>query len=258
MCLLALLPAPALARPAQLAIDDFAPGALDLYFTAARDGLSWRLLAGVEFAEGRDWLSPKKEDVLATAKKMAGKAGRSDDTLLRAYTSSSSKRKKVLAARDRLDYIHGALVGKKLFPIAPKYAYHWEDSWHAPRNFDGERLHEGQDILCDFGTPIRAACEGVVERKGWNTRGGWRLGIRGGDGVYYYYAHMSTYAKNTAEGRTIKKGQVIGYVGDSGQGPEGTVGLMVPHLHFGMYTDPERNHAVDPLAFLNEWEAAKR
>ena len=40
--------------------------------------------------------------------------------------------------------------------------------------------------MCDMETPLLAVCDGVVEKKGWLELGGWRIGIRGDDGIYYY------------------------------------------------------------------------
>ena len=147
-----------------------------------------------------------------------------------------------------------SIYENKVFPIASEYEYAYEDSFGAKRTYGGERSHEGIDIMCDFDIPIISVCDGVVEAKGWLELGGWRLYIKGNDGIHYYYAHMSKYASGIREGSRIKKGQLIGYVGDTGYGSIGTSGKFDPHLHFGMY---EKGKAVNPYPFLKAWEIYK-
>ena len=53
--------------------------------------------------------------------------------------------------------------------------------------------------------------------------------------VYYYYAHLYRYDEMISEGDRVKAGQILGYAGDSGYGPEGTTGQFAVHLHFGIY-----------------------
>jgi len=140
----------------------------------------------------------------------------------------------------------------KCFPFTEDINYGYSDGWGMGRS--DNRKHEGIDIFADHGTPIVSVCDGVVEKKGWLNLGGWRLGIRGEDNVYYYYAHMSEYA-DLEVGDTVKKGQVIGYVGDTGYGPEGTTGQFVAHLHFGMYQGKDDTEkAFSPYPFLALWD----
>ena len=70
---------------------------------------------------------------------------------------------------------------------------------------------------------------------GWLQKGGWRIGIRSEQGGYFYYAHLSEYAPRMEEGKTVEAGEMLGYMGDSGYGEEGTVGQFAVHLHFGIY-----------------------
>ena len=117
-------------------------------------------------------------------------------------------------------------------------------------------MHEGIDLMAaDTGVPILSVCSGVIEKAGWNELGGYRIGIRGEDNVYYYYAHMSRYEGTPKAGDKISKGQLIGYVGDTGYGPEGTTGQFEPHLHFAMYLGKgEDLRAFNPYPFLKAWE----
>lgn len=60
-------------------------------------------------------------------------------------------------------------------------------------------------------------------------KGGWRIGIRSEQGGYFYYAHLSEYAPGMEEGKTVEAGEMLGYMGDSGYGEEGTVGQFAVH-----------------------------
>lgn len=148
-----------------------------------------------------------------------------------------------------------AIARNKTFPLAEDVNYDYSDSWGMGRS--DHRQHEGIDIFADMGEPVRSVCDGVVEKRGWLKLGGWRIGIRGDDdGVYYYYAHLSAYA-DADVGDRVTKGQIIGFVGDTGYGPEGTTGQFVPHLHFGMYQGVEEEgteKAFSPYPFLTLWD----
>ena len=97
----------------------------------------------------------------------------------------------------------------------------------------------GHDLMAQTGTPVIAIESGIVEAVGWNQYGGWRLGIRSLDGTrYYYYAHLRQnrpYAEGIEEGKVVKAGDVIGYVGHTGYSTkENANNIEVPHLHLGM------------------------
>jgi peptidoglycan LD-endopeptidase LytH len=139
-----------------------------------------------------------------------------------------------------------------MFPLKAGTYQPFGDTYGESRLYGGGRIHEGTDIMAAKGTPIYSATDGVVIRKGWNEYGGWRLTVKTNEGIYIYYAHMEGYAENIVQGQTIKKGQLIGYVGNSGYGPVGTTGKFAPHLHFGMY-DANWN-AVNPYSYLKYWE----
>lgn len=113
------------------------------------------------------------------------------------------------------------------------------DTWGGARS--GGRRHEGIDIFAPRGTPIHAATRGVVLNVGPNGLGGRTVMILGPGGQRHYYAHLDRYA-DLAEGQWIKAGDVVGYVGDSGNA-RGTP----PHLHYGIYT---ASGAINPYPLL--------
>jgi len=118
-----------------------------------------------------------------------------------------------------------------------------KDSFGAPRD-GGSRRHEGIDIMAERGTEIHSTTSGKVLSAG-NTgaKGGWGVTISDPQGNRHYYAHMNTDpSKILGIGQEILAGQVIGYVGDSGNA-KGT-----PHLHYGI-TDANKN-AINPYNLL--------
>jgi len=117
------------------------------------------------------------------------------------------------------------------------------------------RIHEGVDVFAPEGTPVYAAAGGTILNVGWNTYGGYRLTVKVDSGTAFYYAHLSKYSQTFVKGGTIKQGQLIGYVGSTGYGPEGTKGMFLPHLHFGIYdTTTSSWTTVDPYPYLTWWE----
>jgi murein DD-endopeptidase MepM/ murein hydrolase activator NlpD len=97
------------------------------------------------------------------------------------------------------------------------------DSWGAPRS--GGRRHQGVDMLAPTGTPLQAVVSGSVNQT-TNPLGGVAIQLFGDNGNRYYYAHLSAY--EGVSGR-VEQGQVIGYIGDSGNA------TGIPHLHFEVH-----------------------
>ena len=128
---------------------------------------------------------------------------------------------------------------KAFLPIAKNYGFSHYDDFGNARSYGYKRVHLGNDLMGAIGTPIIAVESGIVEACGWNQYGGWRIGIRSFDGKrYYYYAHLRKnhpYAKDMCEGKVVKAGDVIGYLGMTGYSTKENVNnINVPHLHFGM------------------------
>lgn len=95
----------------------------------------------------------------------------------------------------------------------------------------GARSHDAIDIMAPEGTPVVAAADGTVEKLFHSDGGGGiALYVRSPDGRWiYYYAHLRGYAPGLAEGQKVRRGQVVGYVGHTGNAnPDG------PHLHFAI------------------------
>ncbi len=113
------------------------------------------------------------------------------------------------------------------------------DTWGAARS--GGRSHEGIDIFAARNTPIHSTTPGIVRKVGTNELGGNVVMILGPGAVSHYYAHLQDFA-DIKEGDWVEAGDVIGYVGDSGNA-KGTP----THVHYGVYT---QSGAVNPYPLL--------
>lgn len=146
-------------------------------------------------------------------------------------------------------------LDSRSFPVAIHYNYSYQDNYGAARGWGGRRSHEGIDVFAGYSTPVLSTAYGVIEVVGWNKFGGYRIGIRDIYNTYQYYAHLHGYEGDLKEGDIVEPGQVIGYVGSTGYGPEGTSGKFPPHLHFGLYKyDGRIEWAFNPYPHLNRWE----
>jgi murein DD-endopeptidase MepM/ murein hydrolase activator NlpD len=115
----------------------------------------------------------------------------------------------------------------------------------------GSRRHEAMDILAPRGTPVVASVDGRVAKLFTSAAGGLTIYQFDEDERYcYYYAHLDSYAPDLTEGQSIERGQVIGYVGTTGNAPPDT-----PHLHFAIFRlGPDKRwwegEPLDPITFL--------
>jgi len=145
--------------------------------------------------------------------------------------------------------------------IDKKLTVTFTDSWMGERSYGGKRAHEGTDIMAGENVagryPVVSMTDGVVTNKGWLEKGGYRIGITSPGGAYFYYAHLSSYA-NIEEGDTVKAGQLLGFMGDTGYGEEGTTGKFNVHLHVGIYIYPGGDEiSVNPYWILKFLENHK-
>jgi peptidoglycan LD-endopeptidase LytH len=122
-------------------------------------------------------------------------------------------------------------------------------SFHDARS--GSRVHEALDILAPKGTPVVAVEDGVIAKLFNSKAGGITLyQFDPGKEYAYYYAHLDRYEDGIREGDQLKRGQVIGYVGVTGNAPKDT-----PHLHFAVFRLTPEKHwwqgtPIDPYDIL--------
>jgi peptidoglycan LD-endopeptidase LytH len=120
----------------------------------------------------------------------------------------------------------------------------------------GKRKHEAIDILAPRGTPVVAVEDGRVAKLFTSAAGGLTVyQYDPGEKFIYYYAHLDRYAEGLKEGMKVKRGDLVGYVGTSGNAPKGT-----PHLHFAIFeagTEKKwwKGTAVNPYPYLARAEA---
>ena len=113
------------------------------------------------------------------------------------------------------------------------------------------RVHEAIDIMAPRGTPVLAVADGTVEKLFTSDRGGLTIYQFEPTGRHaYYYAHLDRYAAGLEEGDALRRGDVIGYVGSTGNASNDA-----PHLHFGIFVlGPEKRWwegtAINPYPIL--------
>jgi hypothetical protein len=144
--------------------------------------------------------------------------------------------------------------GGYVFPVYGPAAF--GNTFGAFRADVAGKWHHGEDLVAPFGTPLLAVADGTLFSVGWNDVGGWRLWLRDAGGNEFYYAHMSAYSPIAIAGKRVRAGDVLGFVGDSGDAEGGP-----PHLHFEIhpveYLSYGYDGAVAPYPFLVAWRRAE-
>ena len=144
--------------------------------------------------------------------------------------------------------------GGYVFPIFGPASF--GDSFGAPRPGVAGGWHHGEDIFAPLGAPLLAVADGTIHTVGFNRLGGYRLWLRDSSGNDFYYAHLSAYSPLAIEGRSVDAGDVIGFVGDSGDADGGS-----PHLHFEIHPAAMIGLGYDgvvaPYPILVAWRRAE-
>ena len=99
-----------------------------------------------------------------------------------------------------------------VFPVYGPSSF--TDTFGSPRA--GVGWHHGEDIFAPLGAPLLAVADGTVFSVGWNELGGYRLWLRDHQGNQFYYAHLSAFSPLAVDGREVRAGAVIGFVGNTG------------------------------------------
>jgi hypothetical protein len=135
-----------------------------------------------------------------------------------------------------------------VFPVFGAAAY--SDTFGAARA--DVAWHHGDDIFAPLGTPLLAVADGTVFSVGWNKIGGNRLWLRDNEGNEFYYAHLSAFSTLAVDGARVHAGDVLGFVGDTGD----AAGTPY-HLHFEIHPVGllflGYDGAVDPTSYLDGW-----
>jgi murein DD-endopeptidase MepM/ murein hydrolase activator NlpD len=128
-----------------------------------------------------------------------------------------------------------------LCPVRGAGKFDFSNSYGSPR--EGQRSHAGNDIFAKRGTPVVAGVDGTIKLVS-GGRAGLGYYLEGVDGVTYYGAHMNEL--RVGNGQSVKRGEVLGTVGNTGNAA-GTP----PHLHFEV--KPGGGASIDPYALLRTW-----
>ncbi len=119
----------------------------------------------------------------------------------------------------------------------------FSDTWGAPRS--GGRYHMGVDIMAARGTPVVAVYDGSIYRFSTSSLGGITLYYQDNSGNIYYYAHLDGYAAGAAAGVPMAAGELLGYVGNTGN-----AAWTASHLHWEFH--PGGGDAVNPTPLATE------
>jgi murein DD-endopeptidase MepM/ murein hydrolase activator NlpD len=181
----------------------------------------------VLFAEDENTTDSKGE-VLIASLTTGGETRRyyrfqsADDGLVDFYDDTGKSAKKFLVRKPLADGIMRSGFGMRNHPLLRQY-----------------RAHTGVDWAAPMGTPIYASGNGTIEKMGWEGGYGRYIRIRHANGYQTAYGHMSAFARNMDEGKRVRQGQIIGYVGSTGL----STGA---HLHYEIIVNGRH---VDPMKF---------
>ncbi|MGK2947907.1 MAG: peptidoglycan DD-metalloendopeptidase family protein [Acidimicrobiales bacterium] len=193
----------------------------------------------------REYLAAKADvddELVGTAERLVAARGE----LVEARTALVEARRANVAAQFNLAVFAAGseiVIHGFVFPVGEPHSF--IDSFGFPRMMGTgyEHAHQGTDIMAPSGTPLLAAERGLITRMGSDVLGGTKLWLKGESGTYYYYAHLSGFAEGMREGLLVEAGDLVGYVGDTGNARGGA-----PHLHFEIR--PDGGAPVNPYPLL--------
>lgn len=128
-------------------------------------------------------------------------------------------------------------------PVEGIHPENLTDTWGSSRS--SGRTHEGIDIMASRGTRVYSNTEGVIASLQSNNLGGKVIWLIGPSGAWHYYAHLNDHRRGLKEGDYVKQGELIGYVGNTGNARH-----TAPHLHYGLYLTGKGRGAVNPYPYL--------
>ena len=158
-----------------------------------------------------------------------------------------AKQIQLAAVRAGSNVVGGGFV----FPVGGPHSF--SDTFGAPRMFGTSyaHLHQGTDIFATSGTPLVAVERGVVFSMGSDVLGGTKLWLQGASNTKYYYAHLSAFAEGMESGKVVSAGDVVGFVGNTGN-----AATTPAHLHFEVH--PNGGPAVNPYPLLKIVDDAQK
>ncbi|MBO9205511.1 MULTISPECIES: M23 family metallopeptidase [Niastella] len=122
-------------------------------------------------------------------------------------------------------------------------------SWNCNRGYSNSDFvggdHLGIDIWAAEGTPVAATVGGTLTLVGWSDYSGNKVTIKTSTGWYHFFCHLKSIASGMVNGKVVKAGDIIGYVGKTGTASNGVI-----HLHYSLYPDGVYNNAINPWSLL--------
>lgn len=233
-----------------VALDSGATGILGLQVSLTRDYKSYKagsvVRIGYASANAHDAVKGTPAQPAPAAKpskKHGAKHHRKKHHRKKAALSAKQKLQNGLTAQERS--WQAALLTRTgyAFPVAGKHDF--VDTFGAPRS--DVPVHVGNDIFAAFGTPVVAVADGRIYRVGTLPISGNRLWLRDKRGYRYFYCHLSDFAAAAYNGADVHAGEVIGFVGNTGDAEP-----TPPHLHFEVHM-PD-GAVVDPYRYLTKWD----
>jgi murein DD-endopeptidase MepM/ murein hydrolase activator NlpD len=175
------------------------------------------------------------DEVMQTQRELSAAKAREADTAQQAES----------AAFDLDVFSKGGTIAIHGFRFPVDNPHDFVDSFGAPRlvGTPNQHWHEGVDIMAPRNTQLFACEAGTVIKVGTNSLGGLSLWIKGQSGTSYYYAHLDHFADGVVPGLQVTAGQLVGFVGNTGDAAGGPT-----HLHFEVH--PGGGKAVDPYPLL--------
>ena len=218
---------------------------LDVKLTAEHDGLPPGTDIQIGFAQAAVQTAPPAPKTATTATTVT--------TTPPAPTGPQPETRPESPASTKPLKAHPPLAQVKYdFPVFGPSSY--TDTFGAPRASD--TFHEGDDIFGTLGQPVIAVTDAIVFSVGFDKDGGNRLWLIDASGNEFYYAHLSAFSLAAKNGAQVRAGEVIGFMGNSGDAAQTPV-----HLHFEVHPASllylGAGGTVDPTFYLNKWQHLK-
>ncbi|MGE5689228.1 MAG: choice-of-anchor P family protein [Pseudomonadota bacterium] len=220
--------------------------AMEIHLTLDHGGLPAGTTIAVGYAEAAATAAEATAAPAPTPPPVAGQGG------TKARPSSEKPLKggaKLPPVRRTIPSLQPKLTkGGYVFPVHGPASF--VDTFGAGRAVVG--WHHGEDIFAPMGAPILAVARGTLFSVGWNDIGGLRFWLRDDKGNEFYYAHLSAYSPLAVDGARVQPGDVIGFVGNSGDAD-----TTPPHLHFEIHPvgllGLGYDGVINPYRYLLAW-----
>ncbi len=201
----------------------------------ALEGVIEELRTKADFTQEEiDTMTAEAKDVDQEMRALSAKIAAEEEAERKRKAQEAAAAAAAAAAKDQKSNASGKATGSMSWPLPGYYNITSDYKMRVNPVTGVYGQHTGIDIAAPKGTKIKAAASGTVVSAGWNNSYGWRVVISHGNGVQTLYAHMSAF--NVSEGDKVNVGDVIGYVGSTGNSTGN-------HLHFsvlvnGSYVSP--------------------